>query len=152
MLSIKALAAHGAFSLGWKRCTRYLKPVSSHDKYHENYMSQRALCQVLWQKLQGEVSRDRAHNTLMAKMAHPENAWGIFCWYREKGEGEQMGVYSIGTEKYEADIGWLMSKRLEKLGCGIVIHGDKSSVSAELSGAVQMEEWCAAVAELLLMR
>ena len=62
-----------------------------------------------------------------------------------------MGVYSIGTEKYEADIGWLMSKRLEKLGCGIVIHGDKSSVSAELSGAVQMEEWCAAVAELLLM-
>ena len=62
-----------------------------------------------------------------------------------------MGIYSIGTEKYEADIGWLMSKRLEKLGCGIVIHGDKTSVSAELSGAVQMEEWCAAVAELLMM-
>lgn len=62
-----------------------------------------------------------------------------------------MGTYSIGTEKYEADIGWLLRRRLEKLGCSIVSEGDKVSASAEISGAVQMDEWCAAVAELLLM-
>ena len=62
-----------------------------------------------------------------------------------------MGVYTISTDKYEADIGWLMRKRLEKLGCGIATEGDRSYVRAELSGAVQMDEWCAAVAELLMM-
>lgn len=62
-----------------------------------------------------------------------------------------MGIYSIGTEKYEADIGWLLGKRLEKLGCSIASEGDKDYAWAEISGAAQMEEWCAAVAEMLLM-
>ncbi len=62
-----------------------------------------------------------------------------------------MGMYSIGTDKYEADICWLLKRRLEKLGCSAVPTGDSAYACAELCGAVQMEEWCAAVAELLLM-
>ena len=62
-----------------------------------------------------------------------------------------MGVYSIGTEKYEADISWLLLRRLEKLGCSIVPMGDETCARAEIEGSVQMEQWCTAVAELLLM-
>lgn len=62
-----------------------------------------------------------------------------------------MGIYSIGTEKYEADISYLLKRRLEKLGCDILPEGDNTFAWAEVSGAVQMEEWCAALAELLLM-
>lgn len=62
-----------------------------------------------------------------------------------------MGIYSIGTDKYETDINALLRRRMERLGCGIITDGDRKHASAEISGAVQMEEWCTAVAELLLM-
>lgn len=62
-----------------------------------------------------------------------------------------MGVYSIGTERYEADITALLRRRMKKLGCHMAPEGDVAYASAEVQGAVQMEEWCTAVAELLLM-
>ena len=62
-----------------------------------------------------------------------------------------MGIYTVCTDKYEADIAWLLKRRLEKLGCRIASEGDSTCAWAEVNGTVQMDEWCAAVAEMLLM-
>lgn len=62
-----------------------------------------------------------------------------------------MAVCSVGTMKYEADIGRLMERRLDRLGGGISPECGRGFARAAIEGGAQLAQWCEAVAELLLM-
>lgn len=62
-----------------------------------------------------------------------------------------MAVCSVGTTKYEADIGRLMERRLDRLGGGISPECGRGFAEASIEGGAQLAQWCEAVAELLLM-
>ena len=62
-----------------------------------------------------------------------------------------MAVCSVGTTKYEADIGRLMERRLDRLGGGISPECGRGFAEALIEGGAQLAQWCEAVAELLLM-
>ena len=62
-----------------------------------------------------------------------------------------MAVCSVGTTKYEADIGRLMERRLDRLGGGISPECGRCFAEASIEGGAQLAQWCEAVAELLLM-
>ena len=62
-----------------------------------------------------------------------------------------MHIYSISTWEYDADIRKLLTRRLKRLGSEIEVRGeDEKHAQAEIQGIVQAEEWCAAIAGLLL--
>ncbi len=62
-----------------------------------------------------------------------------------------MAMCSVGTGKYQADIGSLLGRRLMRPGCSVQPVCGGSLVTAEISCPMQRAEWCRAVAELLLM-
>jgi hypothetical protein len=67
-------------------------------------------------------------------------------------ESESMPVRSVGTLEYEADIKRLLERRLKIAGSEKIKLKDEESgrISAVLDDENEMNEWCSAIAQLLL--